>query len=180
VGRRRTLAKAQQRLFILDMQLCQITITGHQRSFMELAPSNRKANVRKKIALIIALMLSSSHAVARDLVEFSCAFSSFSDEERAKQSQDPEMRATYILERKDDGSYSGILTGNVGPVRLAVVRGPETFNLLEKTDAGILNMTTLQPDFSAGTAKAVHSRHIANPPMDLWMPSQWYGTCSIQ
>jgi hypothetical protein len=147
---------------------------------MELAPSNRKACMKRKLTLIIALMLSSSHAIARDLVEFSCAFPSFSDETRAKQSQDPEMRATYILEQQDDGSYSGILTGNVGPVRLAVVRGPETFNLLEKTDVGILNITTLQPDFSTGTAKAVHSRHIAYPPMDLWMPSQWYGTCSIQ
>jgi hypothetical protein len=113
-------------------------------------------------------------------MEFDCVFPSFSDERNARQSQNPAMKATYILELEAGGSWTGILTGNVGPVGITVIEGPATFNLVEVTKVGIMNLTTLEPDIPSKTAKAVHSRHIAYPAMDLWMPSQWYGTCSIQ
>ena len=83
------------------------------------------------------------------------------------------MSPTYILTQEEDGSLSAILSGNAGATDLLVSPGARTYNLLEFTNGGIVNVTTLQPNETLTSAKAVHSRHVVLPMLDMWMPVVW-------
>ena len=133
-----------------------------------------------RITLLILLTLTASLGHGETLIQFNCQFPFYSDEDGAKKTQKETMSVAYILTQADDGSWSGILSGNAGPTKLLVSPGIGTYNLLEFTKGGIVNVTTLQPNEAFTRAKAVHSRHVALPAYDMWMPSQWYGGCQIK
>ena len=134
----------------------------------------------KNIALLALLVMATPLTYGETLIQFNCQFPFYSDEDGAKKTQKEVMTVAYILTQADDGSWSGILSGNAGPTKLFVSPGIGTYNLLEFVKSGIVNVTTLQPNEALTRAKAVHSRHIALPTYDMWMPSQWYGDCQIK
>ena len=133
-----------------------------------------------RITLLILLTLTAPLGHGETLIQFNCQFPFYSDEDGAKKTQEETMSVAYILTQADDGSWSGILSGNAGPTKLLVSPGIGTYNLLEFTKGGIVNVTTLQPNEGLTKAKAVHSRHVVLPLYDMWMPSQWYGDCLIK
>ena len=133
----------------------------------------------KKITSIALLALAASTAHGKTIIRFDCQFPFYSDEDGAKKTQKEIMSPTYILTQEEDGSLSAIFSGNAGATDLLVSPGAGTYNLLEFTNGGIVNVTTLQPNETLTSAKAVHSRHVALPMLDMWMPSQWYGDCRI-
>jgi hypothetical protein len=128
--------------------------------------------------LLLAFAFPSWGAVSTD--QFRCIFPTFSDQSAAQQTQKNDFTGVYIVSTQEDGSKTGMLSGSIGASELVVLQGVGILNLLEITPVGIINITTLQPDFEAGTALAVHSRHIAVPSLDMWSPTQWYGDCLIQ
>lgn len=134
----------------------------------------------KNLALLALFVFATPLAYGETLIQFDCQFPFYSDEDGAKKTQKETMSVAYILTQADDGSWSGILSGNAGPTKLLVSPGIGTYNLLEFTKGGIVNVTTLQPNEGLTKAKAVHSRHVALPIYDMWMPSQWYGDCLIK
>lgn len=134
----------------------------------------------KNLALLTLLVLVAPFGWSETIYQFNCTFPFFSDENAAKQKQKNDYTGVYILTLEDSGEYSAVLSGSAGAASLVVIAGNGLFNLFEITPSAVVNITTLHPDFSQGTAKAVHSRHAALPDYDYWAPTQFYGSCLIQ
>ena len=132
--------------------------------------------------LVLGLLLLSLAGVSwgESVYQYDCTFPYFSDENEAKQKQKNDYTGVYIVTIENDGTYSGVLSGSAGASSLIVVPGNGLINLFEITPSAVVNITTLQPDFTQGTAKVVHSRHAALPDYDYWAPTQFYGTCTIK
>jgi hypothetical protein len=136
--------------------------------------------MRNIITGLLLLFLAVPSLGAVSTHQYRCIFPTFSDQSAAQQTQKNDFTGVYIVSTQEDGSQTGMLSGSIGASELIVLPGVGILNLLEITPVGIINITTLQPDFEAGTALAVHSRHIAAPVMNMWSPTQWYGDCVIQ
>ena len=112
-----------------------------------------------------------------------CEYPIFSDAKAAQQTQDNLFTSTFLITATPDEevSFKAVLIGELGSVDVGVVMGDSSvMNLIEVTESGIVNLTTVHIDFEAATAKAVLSRHAAIPAMDYWMPTQWYGKCDVR
>ena len=88
--------------------------------------------------------------------------------------------SVFIVTADDNGELSAVISGSEGATSLLVIADKNIINLFEVTPSSIVNITTLQPDFELGTAKAVHSRHAVLPEYGYWNPTQFYGECVIK
>ena len=117
---------------------------------------------------------------AETMLQFNCSFPFFSDQNAAKQTQKSAYTSVFIVTADDNGELSAVISGSEGAASLLVIADKNIINLFEVTPSSIVNITTLQPDFELGTAKAVHSRHAVLPEYGYWNPTQFYGECVIK
>lgn len=66
-------------------------------------------------------------------------------------------RFAVTFARKTDGDYT--MVGNLGTTDLVTMRGNGFVQLLERTPAGTLNLTTIMTEPEGGRFRAIHSRH---------------------
>lgn len=76
---------------------------------------------------------------------------------------------------------SARIVGQLGSTELAVSKGIDVLNFVERSPFGVLNLTSV---FSSrdkmGRFKAVHSRHLSGGLVAAPFPSQNYGYCEAQ
>jgi hypothetical protein len=133
-----------------------------------------------KFVIVLLLLTFAVPCWAKTMLQFTCSFPFFSDENKAKQTQKNEYTSVYIMTLEESGEWSALLNGSYGAAPLSVLAGNNIFNLFEVTSANVVNITTLQPNFELGRAKVVHSRHAVIPDSDIWYPTQFYGECTIK
>jgi hypothetical protein len=86
--------------------------------------------------------------------------------------------AELIFDQIDKTKKTARLIGNAGVAQIQAIEGDESIHLVEITNSGNLNMTTIfltDKGKSIGAFPVVHSRHIkiASSPL----PSQYIGLC---
>lgn len=86
-------------------------------------------------------------------------------------------RFDLVFDQIDRDKGTGRIIGNQGGGDVLVVAAREAMTLLERTAAGVFQVTVIYSARNAdGSYKAVHSRHtvgVGGEPI----PSQYYGSC---
>jgi hypothetical protein len=150
-------------------------------SGLEMIKKNKQAVFRK--TTIMLFLLAMPNFAFATYMTLHCEFPIFSDAKAAQQTQNNLFTSTFLVTATPDEevSFKAVLIGTLGSVDVGVVMGDSSvMNLIEVTESGIVNLTTVHLNFEEARAKAVLSRHAVIPAMDMWMPTQWYGECDIR
>jgi hypothetical protein len=136
-----------------------------------------------RIFFIILLFLISFNVLAKVNSVFSvrCNFTSgmvTNFENGNPSSKNVTDLSDLIFDQIDIKKNTARLIGNVGTETISVINGMNSVHLLELSDTGNLNTTTIffsNPD-NSGKLPVVHSRHVnGNHPF----PSQYLGLCTL-
>ena len=137
----------------------------------------------KFLTLSILLATAEFSFAQKKTTTIKCSFSSgvFTDFDTGKPrsaSTKPGDLPDLIFDQIQQDSDRARFIGNAGATDVLVARGRESTNLIESTNSGNLNLTTVYRIEKIGPASgvpAVHSRHVAT--QNGLIPSQYWGVC---
>ena len=135
----------------------------------------------KLIIVFVTAIVLSSHSVAQTLsvrCKFSDGQATDFDKGVPRTIKTNDM-SELVFDQIDTKKGTARLIGNLGAETIQVFRGMESIHLIEATDTGNMNITTIYVSAkskSQSTFPVVHSRHINTHSGPL--PSQYVGICS--
>jgi len=135
----------------------------------------------KSIIILLAAITLSLHSVAQTL-SVRCKFSDgqVTDFDKGVPSTvKTNDLSELVFDQIDTKKGTARLIGNQGAGTIQVFRGMESIHLIEATDSGNMNITTIFLSTkikSQTTFPVVHSRHVSTYTGPL--PSQYVGVCS--
>jgi hypothetical protein len=143
-------------------------------------------DVRAMLALLtlpILLAYAEPSLAQKKTTTIKCSFSSgvFTDFDTGKPRSEPTKPGDLpdlIFDQIQQDSNKARFIGNAGATDVLVARGRESTNLIESTNSGNLNLTTVYRIEKIGPSAgvpAVHSRHVAT--QNGLIPSQYWGAC---
>lgn len=109
--------------------------------------------------------------------QFACDYPTYSN--KAGSEIDQDFSFTLIVTESEDGSLTGVMSGNAGASNLLVARGAYgQIQFLETTTGGNWILTSVATVSGTNEWPSVHSRHIWTG--DKFITSQNFGACTVR
>jgi hypothetical protein len=135
----------------------------------------------KKLLAIFLLMFCGTNVFAQTL-SFRCNFTDgqiTNFDSGAPSTKHESKFAELVFDQIDTAKKTARLIGNVGVAQVQVIEGNQLIHLVEITNAGNLNLTSIfftDKSKLSGAFPVVHSRHLKTSPSSP-LPSQYIGLC---
>ena len=139
------------------------------------------SNVRLKFCFQLFIIIGCISPALSQTLSFRCNFTDgiVTNFDKGNPSTKRDAKFTeLVFDQIDTYKQTARLIGNVGVAQIQALEGSESIHLVEITNSGNLNMTTIYltgKGKSIGAFPVVHSRHMNTTSSPL--PSQYIGTC---
>lgn len=132
----------------------------------------------KDVTLLTLLVLVAPFGWGESSVyQFACDYPTYSNKTGSEIDQD--FSFTLIVTESEDGSLTGVMSGNAGASSLVVALGAYgQIQFLETTSGGNWILTSVAPVSGKNEWPSVHSRHIWTG--DKFITSQNFGACTVR